>query len=292
MKIAFGMIVFNTDAVLKQCLEAIYPYAHKICIAEGPVKWWQDQGFDHSTDGTIDIINNFPDHEDKIAFINNKYKDKHEQCRAWFNMIPADTDYVWCVDADEIHENIPKVIEFLEKENPTSVGFQSNTFFGGFDHILNGFEREHSFKRILKYERGCEYETHRPPSLSLNGKRIQGKDISGKELYQDTGVEMFHYSYVFPYMVQDKIRFYESAIIKQGQCIPNYFTDVWMKWVNGTSTDRKHIENRWQGVHEFHPASRGKCFPVEFNGEHPDIIKRDMIELKKVFDKQLKSVLL
>ena len=44
MKIAFGMIVFEGDYVLKECLEQVYPFASQILIAEGPVSYWQRQG--------------------------------------------------------------------------------------------------------------------------------------------------------------------------------------------------------------------------------------------------------
>ena len=44
MKIAFGIIVFNGNYVLKETLESIYPYANQILIAEGPVQFWQDEG--------------------------------------------------------------------------------------------------------------------------------------------------------------------------------------------------------------------------------------------------------
>lgn len=53
MKISFGMIVFNGNYVLRECLESIYPYAHEILIAEGPVKYWQDLGYTTSTDGIM-----------------------------------------------------------------------------------------------------------------------------------------------------------------------------------------------------------------------------------------------
>ena len=48
MKIAFGMIVFNGDFVIKECLESVYPYANQILIAEGPVIYWQNEGFNTS----------------------------------------------------------------------------------------------------------------------------------------------------------------------------------------------------------------------------------------------------
>ena len=44
IKIAFGMIVFEGDYVLKQCLEQVYPFATQILISEGPVEYWQSKG--------------------------------------------------------------------------------------------------------------------------------------------------------------------------------------------------------------------------------------------------------
>ena len=38
LKIAFGMIVFEGDYVLEECLQQVYPYAEQILIAEGPVE--------------------------------------------------------------------------------------------------------------------------------------------------------------------------------------------------------------------------------------------------------------
>lgn len=287
MKITFGIIVFNSDFFLRQVLENIYPHAHKICIAEGPVDWWQKQGFNYSTDETNLILRTFPDPENKLSIVHSQYSEKDEQCRAWFSMVPADTDYIFCTDADEIHADIPKIISFLEKEQPTSVGFKSNSFFGGFERIIGGFEQQHSFKRILKYEKGCQYRTHRQPTLSLHGKDIVGKDITGLDLYTRTGIEMAHYSYVSSNMVRDKINYYEGAVISQGNCIENYFNHVWLAWVNGTDEQKMEIEKKYNGVQEFKPSARGECFTLPFPGEHPEVIKKYLPELKEKLKKQL-----
>ena len=49
MKIAFGIIVLNGDYVLEETLTNIYPYAHQILVAEGPVSYWQQKGIITST---------------------------------------------------------------------------------------------------------------------------------------------------------------------------------------------------------------------------------------------------
>ena len=58
MKIAFGMIVFEGDFVLQECLEQVYPYAEQILIAEGPVSYWQEQGKKSSF---LEVQSKFPD---------------------------------------------------------------------------------------------------------------------------------------------------------------------------------------------------------------------------------------
>ena len=70
-KITFGMIVFNGNYVLQEVLTSIYEYAHQILIAEGPVAYWQTQGYTTSTDGTNDILHEFYDPDKKIKFIAN-----------------------------------------------------------------------------------------------------------------------------------------------------------------------------------------------------------------------------
>ena len=137
-KIAFGMIVFEGDYVLKECLEQVYPYATQILIAEGPVKYWQDRGRTTSTDKTNEILDNFPDPENKISIVHGQYAEKDEQCNAYLNSIRPDIDYLWNLDSDELYlqSDIERMITFLEDEEPTSIGVRSKSFYGGFDQYL------------------------------------------------------------------------------------------------------------------------------------------------------------
>lgn len=142
MKIAFGIIVFNGNYVLKEVLESIYPYANQILIAEGPVQFWQDEGYSQSIDGTIELIDNFPDPDNKIKVVHGQYAEKDEQCNAYMEHITGDNDYIWNVDSDEVFKpgDIETVIDLLEKGKYTSAGFKSISFYGGFDRYLTGFE--------------------------------------------------------------------------------------------------------------------------------------------------------
>ncbi len=290
MKIAFGMIVFNSDYVLKQCLEQVYPFASQILIAEGPVKYWQQQGFQTSTDETNNILNNFPDPENKIKVIHGQFSEKDEQCQAYMQYINEDTDYIWNLDSDEVYktEDLEKIIEFLKKESPTSVGIQSCSFYGGFENYLTGFElKTDNFLRIFKYEKGCTWLTHRPPTIKYITNTPQ-KHITSDELFKKTGAQMYHYSYVFPDQVHNKVNYYKTSVSKEN-CIDDYFYSVYLPWAISEIETRKHIEKKYLGVHEFKPEVRGVCYTQKFQGQHPTSIERDYTILKNSFIKQLKT---
>lgn len=290
MKISYLIIVYNGDFVLRQLLESIYPHAHAICIAEGTVGYFRDKGILTSSDDTNKILAEFPDPEKKIHVTHGNWPEKDEMCRAAFRFVPPDTDYVWCQDADELFTdaNIEKVKQYLEKEQPTKLGFKSDTFFGGFENIMGSFERDHNFQRVLRYEPGCSYLKHRQPTLAVNGKEITGKDVNGNTLFAETGVTMFHASYVAPDAVRSKINYYEKAVIKPGGCIPNYFENVFLQWVLWPEK-RAEIEAEWHGVHEFIPKSRGDCYTMPFTGILPEVIIRDMPQLLEKFNAQLEK---
>ena len=71
MKIAVGMIVFNGNYVLKEALESVYPFVDQILVAEGPVKFWQENGYTTSSDGTNQVLHDFEDPENKIKIVIN-----------------------------------------------------------------------------------------------------------------------------------------------------------------------------------------------------------------------------
>lgn len=287
MKIAAGIIIFNSDFVLKQVLDSIYPYMNQILISEGCVKYWADKGFTTSTDKTNEILANYPDPDHKITVVHGTYTEKTEQCNAYMQHVQHDTDYVWNIDADEVFKanDIEKIIELLEKEKYTSVGFRSFSFYGGFDRYLTGFEQEHEFLRIRKYYPGAMWANHRPPTIELPAGEVK-KHLSFETLAA-MGIFMYHYSYVFPRQVYEKIQYYENAVISTGNCIPNYFNNVYLAWVKGDDQQRFNIEQANRGVHEFAPHYRGDCFTERFKLDHPFAIARDMNLLQPKFNEQL-----
>lgn len=293
IKIAFGMIVFEGDYVLKQCLEQVYPFATQILISEGPVEYWQSKGKKTSEDNTNKILDEFPDPENKIKIVHGQFKEKDEQCRAYMQYLRDDIDYIWNLDSDEVYktEDLIKLVDFLEKEKPTSVGLQSCTFYGGFDHYLTGFElNRDNFLRIFRVVPGSTWATHRPPTISYPpGSNIVRKHVPSDLLYQYLGVQMYHYSYVFPRQVQTKISYYKEKVSGEN-CIDNYYEEVYLPWVNGDESKRIEVERKYYGVHEFKPHVRGECYTNKFRLSHPESIKRDIEILKNEFSNQLTYV--
>ncbi len=290
IKIAVGMIVFEGDYVIKECIKQIYPHVNQILISEGPVKYWQNKGRTTSTDNTNSIIDNYPDPDNKIKVIHGMYNEKNEQANAYCKYIEDDTDYLWMIDSDEVYKtlDILKLKEFLLIEQPTSIGIKSCTFYGGLNHVLTGFENNtDNFIRVFKFMKGSYWASHRPPTLYYN-TLIQRKHITSDELFNKTGIQFYHYSYVFPNQVKKKIDYYaNSGVFISGGVIDNYFNEVYLKWVLGNDNDKSNIENKYQGVHEYVPQRRGDCYTEYFGNYHPESIIESINSLRKIFDEEL-----
>tara|TARA_R100001377_G_C3190915_1_gene110578 strand:- start:1064 stop:1960 length:897 start_codon:yes stop_codon:yes gene_type:complete len=293
MKVAFAMIVFEGDFVLRQCLEQIYPHASQILIAEGPVTYWQGKGRTTSTDLTNTILEQFPDPEKKIKIVHGQFKGKDEQCNAYMQHLCPETDFLWMVDSDEIYktQDIEATFNFLKEVSPTSVGIRSCSFFGGFDNHLTGFEQNvDNFLRIFKVTPGSTWVTHRPPTMG-HPKDIEKKHINSEFFLALTGVQIYHYSYTFPKQVYNKIGYYKAKVSRDN-CIDGYFDKIYMPWVTAaTKKERKEIEEKYNGVHEFKPEIRGSCFTIPFKGSHPQSIIKDLEVLQGRFEKEAEEML-
>ena len=286
------MIVFEGDYVLEECLEQVYPYASQILIAEGPVKYWQERGRTTSTDNTNHILDNFPDPENKITIVHGQFSEKDEQCNAYIKHMNSDIDYLWNLDSDEVYkgEDIEKTIEFLEKEEPTSVGVRSLSFYGGFDDYLTGFElNRDNFLRIFRVTEGSKWLTHRPPTIQYpEDSNIVKKHIDSNSFYQLTGVQMYHYSYVFPRQVKNKVEYYKAKVSRH-KCIDDYYNKIYLPWMKGEDFDRYQLEKEYQGVHEFKPEYRGACYTEPFENTHPQAIGSNLKKLKNRIKKELQD---
>jgi hypothetical protein len=284
MRLTAAMIVLNGDHVLEHAIKSIYDHVEEIVIAEGPVKYWQSVGVTKSTDRTIDIIRSFPDSSKKIKFISSMYEEKDQQFGAALSLMSKKTDYLLQVDADEVwtKNSLENLKELLKNKNPVSVGVHSHTFVGGFDRVLSGFEEKtDNFLRVFRWEDGCKFVTHRPPTLVYsNGNKTRGiGHIDSDEARDYYEISMCHYSYVWPTQVKSKIDYYKAKV-SMGNCIPDFYESYWLPWVRSNSLEEKwKIEEKIMGMHEFKPEIRGPAFTKSFSGEHPSSITENIENL-------------
>lgn len=291
-KVAFGMIVFEGDYVLKESLEQVYPYASQILIAEGPVKFWQNQGKKTSEDNTNTILKNFPDPENKISIIHGQFEEKDQQCSAYMKFLNDNIDYLWNLDSDEVYkeDDIKKIISIMENNKYTSADIKSCSFYGGFDRYIGGFEeKKGNFHRIFKIYPGSKWLTHRPPTV-VHDKKVKSlpeKHLDGDTLWYKYGIRMYHYSYVFPSQVKNKIKYYESKVSKEN-CFKNYFNTIYLPWVQSKSLEDKfEVEKINNGVHEFIKEIREHTFTKAFVGSHPKSIQKRIRQLNDRIKKEL-----
>lgn len=291
VKISYGMIVFNGDYVLKENLETIYPYAHEIVISEGPVGHYQKMGFTVSTDKTVDIIKNFPDPENKIKLIQGTWANKDAMCHAFLAKMTG--DYVWHVDSDEIYrlEDIEKVIDYLDKNKDScySISFKLNSFYGGLDYKITGFEETFEVHRIKKIIPGkSRWITHRPPTMLWppTGKTCKEMGHVNHHITDSWGIRIFHYSFVFPSQVKAKTLYYYNRDPRGIVC--DYWNNLFVPWMRSNSYGEKHkVEIPTQGVHVWLPNRRGPAFTEEFKEKHPKLIENSRKDIdKRILDEK------
>lgn len=237
--ITFGIIVLNGEPFLRYCLRALYPYAHEIIVVEGAAPGAADVATPdgHSTDGTLETLRQFKaeeDPDDKLIVImrNGFWSEKDEMSQAYATR--ATGNYLWQVDSDEFYkdEDIERVIALM-RDDPdiTAISFKMITFWGGFDYwcdswyLKSGAEIYH---RLFKWGPGYTYITHRPPTVhDEQGLDLrERKWIDGYTLAREHGVQMYHYSLVFPHQVSNKATYYAASQLIPG--VNDWAEDVYL----------------------------------------------------------------
>ena len=131
-------------------------------------------------------------------------------------------------------------------------------------------------------------ENIRAARLQESNSNIIRKHIDSETLFNKTGIQMFHYSYVFPRQVHTKIGYYKDSVSKEN-CIDNYFNEIYLPWVNGDENQKLKIESKYMGVHEFKPHVRGECYTKKFDSTHPESIINSYELLNQRFKEELQN---
>lgn len=285
-RVAFSIIVFNLDYFLRLVLEAIYPFASQILITEGPVEYYVNLGFTESTDDTVKIIKSFPDPDRKITLIQGQWREKTEMMKAQTKHVRGDTTHAWMWDADELYkeQDMRTIMRLLPEYD--SVGFPPNSFFGGFDRILGGFERRAEYVRIQRWS-PAGWHKHRAPTI-LNpdtDKPWKHYRHLGRDELVEMGIYLYHYTYVYMLQVKQKSQ-YVFENVSRSLTIPDYYNRVFLPWMTQPK-NRLKIERQFWGVHEYLPEKRGPCYPISFKGRHPAVVAENMGILTKRWKREV-----
>ncbi len=276
-KITFGMIVLNGEPFVAYNLRALYPFAHQIIIVEGAVPAAKNicQPDGHSLDNTLEVLRLFKsneDPEDKIVVITAEdvgYPDgfwpgeKDEQSSAYATR--ASGNYLWQVDVDEFYhpDDMRAVIEMLENDPTiTAVSFDQITFWGGFEYTCDGWylrSGASTYHRLFKWGKGYRYVAHRPPTVvDDRGRDLRKvKWIDGKGTAR-LGIQLYHYSLVFPSQVLNKSNYYGAA-----------------KWADRERAEawEKEVFRNLKRPYRVHNIYTEPSWLEPFKGKHPDIIE-------------------
>ncbi|MDD5595515.1 MAG: glycosyltransferase family A protein [Candidatus Omnitrophica bacterium] len=228
-KITFGIIVLNGEPFTRYCLKSIYPFAHEIIVVEGghenAVAVCTPDG--HSIDGTLEALRRFKQEEDpenKLQIITRDgfwpMKDelgryRTHQSRAYAEK--ATGDYLWQVDIDEFyHEDDMRYVINLLKQDPaiTAVSFQTQTFWGDVAYTVDSWPLRRGLNihhRLFKWGNGFRYVTHEPPTVyDANGIDMHSLNWVKGETLAKRGIYLYHYAFLFPWEVYQKVSVYQS----------------------------------------------------------------------------------
>lgn len=273
--VTFQMIVFQGSHFLEPVLKSLLNFG-RVIVTEGPVAYWQERGYQTSTDGTNDILASRLPASD---IVHGQYAEKDEMMNAAMHLIPPETTHVWMCDADECWELPTLRAVIAELDEWDSVSFKPHTFYGGFERCMGGFEIRAEWIRVQRYFEGAAWKTHRPPTI-LAPDGVPWR----KKRHWDAPYKFAHYSYVFPSQVKAKIQYYESW---GAGTIKNYYREVYRNWTLGDAKEKQRVEDKYNGVHEFSIARRGDARTYPFAGEHPRNIERALPELKLRFAREV-----
>jgi hypothetical protein len=284
-KITFGIIVLNGEPFTRYCLRSIYPFAHEIIVVEGGhVDAKSVCTLDgHSVDGTLETLYRFKaeeDNENKLTIVTRDGfwpkkdelgNDRTPQSRAYAEI--ATGDYLWQIDIDEFYResDMFKVIEMLKKDPSIStISFKQKSFWGDIKYISDAVylrRNKGGWHRIFRWGKNYKYLTHEPPTIiDESGIDMRTKHWIKGEKMAEKGIFMYHYSLLFPWQVEQKVKVYMDEK-------PDSYPEA-VSWA----------ENNYFKLGDpfkVHNVYNSPSWLIRFHGEHPKQIVCMMNDIKE-----------
>lgn len=230
VRITFGMIVLNGEPFVRYNLRSLYPYAHQIIVVEGacPAATNVSTKEGHSRDTTLETLRHFKVEEDpdnKLIIVTAEDEghqdgfwtgEKDEMSQAYAKR--ATGNYLWQVDSDEFYkeQDMERIIDLL-KEDVDAVSFPMITFWGGLNYIVDSYYLRcvgaREYHRLFRWGPGYKYHNHRPPTvLNELGEDLRSKRWVRASYLECIGINLYHYSLLFPSQVKDKCDYYSTRL--------------------------------------------------------------------------------
>lgn len=250
----------NEEEFIGLTLRSIYAEVDQIIVIEGAVKNRPKSTPDgHSTDRTVDIINDFKAHHDpsnKVLFIQiGKPFENLEELKQTFIDLTSPGDWLIINDADEFYrpEDIRRLRIAIDRYPHVQEWIPIFLhFYKDFNHIAKvGPEWQPLHQRIFKVVRGMKYHSH--PVVTLpNGECSYFSPYLQYRRYMLNDFFIYHYGYARQNMDQvmrEKQEYYEKELAAHGAANIKFDEKV-RAWFDGT-------EPLWR-----------------FSGHHPTIIHK------------------
>lgn len=166
---------------------------------------------DCSYDRTKAIIETFEDKYEKFKCIHGDFNgDKARQRQvALDNSGASEGDIIFFPDGDEIFYEEQLMNFFKEFADPQYLcaQFKFHHFWKDFIHVIEGHVWDQYLQRVYKYIPGMRYDYHN--SVSLADGAYLAKYAKDKGMFMQADVDVFHYSYVKPFIkIRNKIEYY------------------------------------------------------------------------------------
>jgi len=218
---------FNEEELIEYTLKSIYDAVDHIRVVEGAVGNQINATQDgHSTDRTVEIINNFMEHNDpdgkvQLIQIDRPFKDL-EEMKQKFLAYAIKGEWLLINDADEFYK--PEDIELLRKAielEPTASEFVPMFlhFYRDFQHIAKPApEWQPQHQRFFRFVSGMKYNSH-PVVTDQYGQCTYFSPHYQYRRFIIPDWYVWHYGYARSNMnsvMENKKKYYEKELSKHG----------------------------------------------------------------------------
>lgn len=254
-------IVLNEAEYIQGSLESIYEFADRIVVVEGGNDFAVSAGWcgpdKRSTDGTIELVQNFPDPKGKIKLITGSWTNKSEQRNAYVAEL-REGDWMLLMDGDELFDErgLWRLSALMHQHDVLCPGFY--LFWNNCSTLGIGAWTKYQQMKVVKWHTGYHFGTDHNMPITAEGRRV----VDLGNVYRGEEPLYYHYSWVKPLeKLRQKARYYKHQI---GDVSVDYVDDVLLKWRADP-----------QSVLETHPRGGGGLWRP-FTGSHPKWIAKQI----------------